>query len=445
MASAYFQQMLAIIAAGAGGVAPMLRSASTLNSVAPQGYQAGSDTRTDNVFRIPFQLGSCDWNDLRASLYNWVFSDFGISFSGGSDFQIVALAFEINGSWKAATWAGATSKTIANGVTDEYTDPVYPSDFGISGDVFTRGTEGFFRIQVRANSSQKWPTNPLAPVVGGRFRFNPGEVTMSPGVYGVGEFEPSDWDLVEWSGGSPPAPVLIGTPSSSGKFVAGIGDSITASVGDTSSPNGAAFSRVAYSNYSTKADPIAVMKFGWSGGTLLNWIGNGTGDASASSADATNIGLAEAYLKYSNIIFEQYGTNGAYSTGGGTYTHTDKLWAVIRRGSPGCKLVRSSLFPRSSSSDAWATVGNQTATQSPGGDTDLFEQYCAGKVGSAVDYYINYDSIRADANRATANYYKWLTNGTANWPTEDGLHPSSNTYALMYGGEARALIDAITP
>jgi len=430
-----------IAAAGAGGGPLALRGASTLNAVAPKGYATGSDTRPDNVYRIPFVLGSCDWVDLRASLFNWVFEQWGISFSGGTDYEIPELAIEIGGQYKAITWGGLPSKTVTNGTTDINSDPVYPADFGISGGVFPRGTEGFWRIRIRADASHKWPKCPLARPSGNKWRYNESEIDMSPGVYGVGEFIPSSYAGVEPAGGEPMLPVLIGTPAASGKFLAGVGDSITAYVGDSAATHARGFSRAAYSDYATKANPLACINFGWPGGTVLNWIGNGTSDASLSSATATNVGLPEAYLKYANIVFEQYGTNNVQQA------HVSKLWTVIKRGggASGFKLVRTSLFPSANSSDSFATLGNQTNWQNPGGEFDVFEQYCASQVGTGVDYYLNYNSLRADSNRASANYFKWLTNGTANWPTTDGIHPSSNTCALIYGGEARALIDTITP
>lgn len=438
---------LSAIAAAAGAAAASFakRGASTLNRITPAGYSTGDATATENMYRIPFVLGSCGWSDLQVSVYNWIFGNYGVEFASGANFEIAQMALEIGSEYHAVTWGGSPSVTVVNGQTDVKSDKVFPADLGIAGATFPRGTEGHIRFLIRGNASAKWPSTNAAWFSSQRLRFVPGDVTFANPVYGVGDFESGA------SGSYTQAPltvqpVLIGTPASSGKFIAGLGDSITERVGETVVTNGAGFNRVAYSNYATKGDPLSVINFGWSGGTIMNWIGDGTNTPANASATATNIELPEAYLKYANLVFEQYGTNGTYSTGSGVYAHTDKLWTVIKRGSVGCKLVRSSLFPRSSSSDAWATVGNQTATQSPGGDTDLFEQYCTAAVGDGlVDYYLNYDSIRADANRANANYYKWLTNGTANWPTEDGLHPSSNTYALMYGSEARALIDTITP
>ena len=429
----------AIIAAGAGGVALAQRGASTLNRISPLWYSSGDATATDNIYRVRFILGSCDWSDLQVSVYNWVFGQWGVEFSSGANFEIAQMAIEIGSEYHAVTWGGSASVTVVNGQTDVQSDKVFPADLGIAGSTFSRGTEGYIRFMIRGGSSAKWPMSYATQFASSRLRFVPGSVTVANGVYGTGDFDISSGDYSQ----APltVAPVLLGTPVSAGKFAGGIGDSITENVGDDSATaaTGSGFTRVAYSNYTTKANPLAVINFGWSGGTILNWIGDGTNTPSNSSATAARIELPEAYLKYCNIMFEQYGTNATLQS------HTSKLWTVIRRGSTGCKLVRSSLFPRSSSTDSWATLGNQTAAHAPGGDVDLFEQYCESQVGAGVDYYINYDSLRADVNRANANYFKWLTNGTPNWLTPDGIHPSSTAYELIYGGEARALIDTITP
>jgi len=435
----------AIAAASAVVAAPLaLRGANTMNSVASNVYVSGNDDRTDNIYRVPLCVGSCDWTDIRASSFNWIFEQLGISFDGGTDFTIQGLAIEMNGTYRPVTWGGASSKIVINGTTDIHSDPLYPADFGFSGGVIPRGTTGFWRILLRADAATKWPACPLAQVTGARLRYNPTEVTITPGVYGVGDFEPTDWGLVSWAGAPPFVPVLIGTPAvTDGKFGGAVGDSITAGEGETSTTNGGGFARASYSDYSTKANPISCINFGLPSTTLLAWIGNGENPPTP-SANATNIALPEAYLKYCNIIFEQYGTNGIYQS------HVTKLWEVIKRGSPGCKLARSSLFPRtptppSGTSDLWATTAGQSPTQAPGGEVDMFEQWCQDQVGlGQVDYYINYDSCRANTDRTSVDYYKWAVNGVANYATADGLHPTTAIYDLMYGGEARALIDSVT-
>jgi len=435
----YFQQMLAIIAAGAGGVALAQRGASTLNRISPLWYSSGDATATDNIYRVRFILGSCDWSDLQVSVYNWVFGQWGVEFASGADFEIAQMAIEIGSEYHSVAWGGSPSITVVNGQTDVKSDKIFPADLGIAGATFPRGTEGYIRFMIRGNASAKWPMSYATQFASSRLRFTPGAVTVANGVYGTGDFDISAGDYSQ----APltVAPVLLGTPASAGQFIGGIGDSITENVGDDSATAaiGSGFNRVAYSTYATKANPLAVINFGWSGGTILNWIGDGTNTPSNSSATAARIELPEAYLKYCNIVFEQYGTNAVLQS------HASKLWAVIRRGSTGCKLVRTSLFPRSSSTDSWATLGNQTASYSPGGEVDTFEQYCAAQVGSGVDYYLNYDSIRADENRANADYFNWITNGVANWSTPDGLHPTSISHDMIYRTEARALIDTITP
>jgi len=448
MRPGFFKTLIAAAAAG-GGVALAQRSASTLNVIKPQLFRSGN-VRTDHIVRTPFILGSCDWDDLQVSVYNWIFKTYGVNFSEGTDFEIVECAIDIGANWKKVTWGGADSITVTPGQTDIKSDKIFATDFPALGSAFfPKGTTGGIRYKIRADATKKFPDSHAYMFGTNRYRFTPGLATVTNGVYGTGNFSIGG----AYDGTFEPfTPVLVGTPRSAGKFLAGLGDSITAIVGDSGYQTfGPAFHRAAYTNYSTGANPLGCINFGCPGGTIMNWIGDGTNTPANASATVPNIGLPEAYLKYANIVFEQYGTNGTYSTGGGTYTHTDKLWTVIKRGAADCKLVRSSLFPRTAdnpagSADEWATIASQVPTQIPGGDTDLFEQYCAGKVGAGlVDYYINYNSPRANTNRANVDYYKWAVNGTANWATKDGLHPEAVMHDLIYGTEARALIDTITP
>lgn len=446
MASAYFQQLMAVIAAGAGGGLAK-RGANTLNILAPASYQNG-DVKTEHMVRMYFCLGSCDWDSLQISVYNWIFGQYGIAFSGGTDFEIVEMAIEIGSNWTAVTWGGNQNLVVTNGVSDVLSDPISPSSLGVSGGKFLRDTTGYLRYKIRANASSKFPASAGYNIAGTtKRRYTIGSATVTNGIYSVGDFVLSgtfDTSFTTYN------PVIVGTPSTSGKFLGGVGDSIAKGTNDNlfSSTAIGGFSRCAIGSGGT--NKLACLNFGVPGHSIINWLGDGTNTPANMSANAANIGKAEAYLKYANILFEQFGSNGTYSTGSGVYAHQDKMWAVLKRGSPGCKLVRTSLFPRTlegapGSSDQWATLANQVVTQTPGGDTDLFEQYCASKVGAGVDYYINYNSPRANTNRANADYFKWVVNGSANYATSDGVHPSGAIYNLFYGGEARALIDTITP
>lgn len=120
-------------------------------------------------------------------------------------------------------------------------------------------------------------------------------------------------------------------------------------------------------------------------------------------------------------------------------------WAAAR--AAGCKVYHTTMTPKTTSSDLWATPANQTIVAGyenagydfatyPAGDAPapatgtrgafnawLFAQVAAGALDGVLD-------VNA-AIEDPANLGKWKTNGSANYPTTDGLHPTAAMHALM--------------
>lgn len=89
----------------------------------------------------------------------------------------------------------------------------------------------------------------------------------------------------------------------------------------------------------------------------------------------------------------------------------------------GLKVYQTLITPHTSSTDNWMTASNQTpvARFGVGQDRDTFNAWIKARVSDAtIDGFIDVNSIVEDP----VNPGKWLTNGTPNYPTADGLHPS---------------------
>ena len=87
------------------------------------------------------------------------------------------------------------------------------------------------------------------------------------------------------------------------------------------------------------------------------------------------------------------------------------------------------LLPRTTSTDSFATAANQTpiAGFTVGGTRDQYNAWLGAIAGQGlVDKVIDPNVYVEDP----ANHGVWLTNGTANYPTADGAHPSQAFHSL---------------
>lgn len=103
-------------------------------------------------------------------------------------------------------------------------------------------------------------------------------------------------------------------------------------------------------------------------------------------------------------------------------------WAAAKR--MGVKVYHTTMTPKTTSTDSWATAANQTVTAEydTAGKRGQFNAWLLTQVDAGnLDGVIDVNAAVADP----ANPDKWLTNGTANYLTADGLHPSTSGHVLM--------------
>ncbi len=109
------------------------------------------------------------------------------------------------------------------------------------------------------------------------------------------------------------------------------------------------------------------------------------------------------------------------------------LWTAAKRtigpyGKP-LNVTQTLCMPRTTSTDSWATAANQTpvAGFAVGGARDQINAWIKSQVGlGLLDSYIDPNQYVEDQ----ANKGCWITNGTASYPTTDGIHPTPATYIL---------------
>jgi lysophospholipase L1-like esterase len=108
------------------------------------------------------------------------------------------------------------------------------------------------------------------------------------------------------------------------------------------------------------------------------------------------------------------------------------LHAVIGPYGRPLKVAFTTLMPRTTSTDSWATAANQTpvAGFAVGGIRDQYNAWLKANVGNGcIDYVIDSGAAVEDP----AVHGAWLTNGTANYPTIDGIHPTTALHIIASG------------
>lgn len=369
--------------------------------------------------RAPWRFG-CDVTEFRALFDGWSMQN-GIVLPAGP-MTVDQLAFERDGTstYTAATFAGSTSTSIVAGDKQRATDTITASALGFGASI-PKGTLIWSRIRVNLPAGSDLLTNVASRMTGGYASyFDP--ASQTPTIYGTGALTFVSGESVLNIGYGPT--VLVGKCATGGALsVIALGDSIVDGQGDTLNPQQATgfgfFQRAQVDG--SNGNPIAGLNLSRNGTATSHWL------------DSTARSYWTPYLAYANVVVDELGTND-FGTGPGstaassTYTALQSLWSIYRAAGVQ-KIVRTRLQPRSGSTDSWATAANQSVATgwAPGGQRDILNGNFASALSSgAIDALVDLPSVWEDQ----ANPGRWLTNGSANYPTTDGTHPSATFHGL---------------
>jgi hypothetical protein len=125
--------------------------------------------------------------------------------------------------------------------------------------------------------------------------------------------------------------------------------------------------------------------------------------------------------KYCTHVIDEYGINdvGAASPAASIWANCKALYAAWFGSKP---IFRTTLIPRTTSSDSWATAGNQTVTSNEAIRT-AFNAIVRANPTPLTGFFETADSLETARDSGI-----WLTNGTANAYTKDGVHESQMAY-----------------
>ncbi len=206
--------------------------------------------------------------------------------------------------------------------------------------------------------------------------------------------------------------------------VIGVGDSIMDGTGDVSNPvpvisGYGFFNRAALD--ASGANTIAMFNLTRHGQTANSWM------------TATRQQRQKPFLKFANVVAEEYGTNDIGQEGTGnvanTLTSVDGIWTTARNEGVQ-KIVRTLLMPRTASTNKWTDAAGQTPNNGwgAGGKRDAFnEGLIAAKAAGKIDVLVDTLAVMADP----ADNHLWLTNATDYLTTSDGTHISRTGNALL--------------
>lgn len=217
-------------------------------------------------------------------------------------------------------------------------------------------------------------------------------------------------------------PLILGVPALPMAAVCYVGDSIADGTGDTIyNPNG----------------DVGFIGRGLHGVNGFNtpYVKSTVGSWTYSNAGIDKAPRMRAVWPYVTHIINELGTNDiANATTLSTMQgYATAMWQAQKRvigpyGKP-LQVAQTLIMPRTTSTDSWATAANQTpiAGFTVGGVRDQFNSWVKAQVGGGLlDAYIDVNQYVEDQS----NSGKWITNGTANYPTTDGIHPSTALHIL---------------
>lgn len=332
----------------------------------------------------------------------------------GNSYTITEQAIEGYGTFAPVYYSGSRTKVINSGDSEIQSDPIPASAFGISN--FSAGDIIWIRsnVQVATAGTDRLPLCPqiLGQISGNQVTWYSKALTTVSPTDATGVYTFTGGNTTNRNFGV--RPMIMGIPLDDSQEISvwGCGDSIMELKNDNTSGlssdllyHGLAFLQRS-SRSTSNDDLISVMNM------------------SKDSSRISGIGpKGRGYVKYARIAVDEYLTNDVGSL---TFSQMQAaeltLWSNLKTINPDVKIVKSGLICNTTSTDNWATTVNQTYKSGwePGGKVDEMLTWFPTKVsdGTLAAY------VDPTALRDPSEPLKWAVNGSANYPTNDGTHPS---------------------
>jgi hypothetical protein len=387
-----------------------LRSAVSRAMVGQDFVSGLASTYVQGQSRMRMYLGGAPLSELRVCYGNWG----GPHEAVGPGNITVEAAIESDSPLEVArfTWSGANTITLTPGQT-ACSDALYPAALGLT--VFPANAAEWFRTGVVAASSTGFPYSYILSAPGEAMYAGP---AFASRVNATGPMTAP--------GGGAAAPGMLTPFAVLGRYTVAmpslcdIGDSISAGIEDTPVTEAQGqfaghgyVGRAAYNSDGARIYPM--FRLGIAGDT----------------ADGGGYVQRATFFQYCTHGVSGWGVNDIQSQRPSTVLSNLKAaWALMH--AKGIQYIyQTTLTPRTTSTDGWATEVNQTVYDSnfvPGGPRDQLNALIKAAVGT--NFLTNYIDVAAQV-QARDNIDIWLVNGTSGYCTSDGLHPLGTCHALM--------------
>lgn len=317
----------------------------------------------------------------------------------GTDTITVRAAIEYNGASYPFFFGGKRDVTIEPGGTAT-TEPL--------GLELPANATLFVRTYVSVTSGGKWPIgrftrNALGEGTNGS---NGADTTLSTGSIVAG----SDQTIFA------PCAVFGRSESASAATVLILGDSIAAGSGETS--GGDSEGRLGFLERALANN--------------LAWISSTRSSDTFAIFNALHVRRLAHGPQYCSSAIVELGRNdlNADANLASLQSLAQTSWYALSR--RGLAVYQTTLTPQTTSTDSWATVGNQTiASSSREAVRTAFNDWVRTTPAPLSGYF-----EIADIGETTRNSGIWKATGSANGYTADGLHPSGSMHALLAAGVA---------
>ncbi len=409
-----------------------LKTVSVMNFLGNGKGASNSATHQDVVMSIPFVIGGTTVDSLVLSMSNW-----GISGNGTNGIEIPSEGYRVEEAYLTRNTGGtsvqvtkdsATTWVIAAGESDTHSDEINASAFSLSN--FPVGDELSLKVRyVPVNSSNVIVDGgEVAKTDAPRFA-NPSSLRVVRGDWTSAELQtygtlvtPSGASIQ--SGGRTLPMILLGRHSSAYDATFGaIGDSRTQGVGDD---------RIEFeTSYATRAMVDDVNSPTTWLPSINMAISGGVASAWAVAAPNSAHDVLTSFFQYFDVMIENYGVNSRSAT---HTTQRKVIWDAFKADYPSKTIIAVDVMGQTTSTDAWATLANQTI----GSESDVGEALDTMNAAVAadpnVDHFVETLSIRGSTDDTSSDYWKWGTSLTG-----DGLHEN----AAGHEAKAQDLRDAI--
>lgn len=334
------------------------------------------------------------WAGIKFDFCNFIHPGVVASYPAGT-VQIIQVALHrvSTGQVVPITFGGARTKTLNANAVHQLSDEILPSAFGLSS--FGAG-DYMIRSWIEA------PIGTNFPVTGcGAFgwRFDP--ATQQPNVDSTTSF--------------------IGNTSNIGAFV--FGPVVVGRVATTRAPAVFIVGDSIIDGFSPQSWIMGACEN--LGSPCIEYPLGGTHQAQLAAGTEWR-----SYMQYADAFIDEMGTNNPSATSGfGVY------WTEARQTYGHHWIAHIGGLPKTNSSDSFTTLSGQSPQDGVDVWWDSLEAFFATQITAGLLTFQHRMTSVADPG----NVKRWITNGTANYATQDGLHPTP-AMAPLLTAEAQPLI-----